>query len=108
MCGHLPIQVTIVYPKSHIHSFYELYATWLGRHGGTLFFGCDTKSGPLNHASTHEVLYELPHIDILNQRERRRFLERSCRCMGRDGLPLARHGREGHSIKKQEQSQEQW
>jgi hypothetical protein len=44
---------TGVYPKSHIHSFYELYATWLGRHGGTLFLGCDTKSGPLNHASTH-------------------------------------------------------
>jgi hypothetical protein len=44
-----------VYPKSHIHSFYELYATWLGRHGGTLFLGCDTKSGPLNHASTQLV-----------------------------------------------------
>jgi hypothetical protein len=43
-----------VYPKSHIHSFYELHAMWLGRHGGTLFLGCDTKSGPLNHASTHQ------------------------------------------------------
>ena len=44
-----------MYPKFHIHSFYELYATWLGRHGSTLFLGCDTKSGPLNHASTPQV-----------------------------------------------------
>ena len=43
----------------------------------------------------HEVLYELPYIDILNQRERRRFFQSSCRGILSDGVPLAWHGGNG-------------
>ena len=39
----------------------------------------------------HEILYEVKHVDILNQRERIRLLRRSCRGIRRDGLPLPWH-----------------
>ena len=40
----------------------------------------------------HEILYEVPHVNILNQRERRRLLQRSCGGIWSDSLPLAWHG----------------
>ena len=56
----------------------------------------DASVGQRGNLSLHEVLYKLLHVDILNQRERRRLLGRSCGCIGRDGLPLARHRGDGH------------
>ena len=43
----------------------------------------------------HEILYKLFHVNILNQREKRRFLRRSCGGIWSDGLLLARHGGNG-------------
>ena len=39
----------------------------------------------------HEILCEVDHVDILNQRERRRLLQRSCGGIQSDGLPFSWH-----------------
>ena len=51
----------------------------------------DVAVGRKGNLSSHEILYELPHVDILNQIERKRLLERSCGCIRCDDLPFARH-----------------
>ena len=45
----------------------------------------------------HKFLYKLTHVNILNQRKRRRLIGRSCGGIGCNGLPLARHGGECYS-----------
>ena len=57
----------------------------------------DAAVGQRSNLGPHKILYELLHVDIHNQRERRRLTGRSRRCIGCYGLPIARHGGEGHS-----------